>query len=58
MALENESNDNNENFRYLFYGEIGIGKGIDGDDEKIQKFKLLLDTGSCEMWVMSKKCIT
>jgi hypothetical protein len=35
---------------------VGIGKGKDGDAEKIEKYKLLFDTGSCEFWVMSDKC--
>ena len=41
-----------------FYGDIGVGIGLKNDDKKIQTFRMLFDTGSCEFWIPSKKCTT
>ena len=39
-----------------FYGEIGIGGYENSKD--MQTFKMLFDTGSCELWIPGDKCIT
>lgn len=41
-----------------YYGDINVGYGRDGDPTKTQTFKMLFDTGSCEFWIPSEKCIT
>lgn len=38
-----------------YYGDIGVGTY---NDSKIRYFKMLFDTGSCEFWIPSEKCIT
>ncbi len=56
LKLENEGYADHPTFRYLFYGMVGMGKGQGSDKDKIETYKLLFDTGSCEFWVMSTKC--
>ena len=41
-----------------YYGDIGVGTGVGSDNERIQTFKMLFDTGSCEFWIPSYKCTT
>lgn len=41
-----------------FYGDIGVGVGTPGDPNKVQSFRMLFDTGSCEFWIPSRKCNT
>lgn len=41
-----------------YYGNINVGFGRDNDPNKTQTFKMLFDTGSCEFWIASDKCVT
>lgn len=39
-----------------YYGDIGVGEP--DNNGKIQTFKMLFDTGSCEFWIPSYRCNT
>jgi hypothetical protein len=41
-----------------YYGLVGVGKGLDDDPEKVQVFKMMFDTGSCEFWLQADSCTT